>query len=157
MSRRTQRIANLIRNALGAILLSKLADPRVDPARTSITRVKVPEDLLTAKVFVSVIGTPAEQRKTVTALQHASGHLQELLGREISLRHTPVLQFEPDVQFKKTIETLELINKAMAEIHEKEQDQQEARSDSETPGQDDEAHLGDSAPASARSQDRDAS
>jgi ribosome-binding factor A len=131
MSRRTQRIANLVRNALGSILLSKLADPRVDPARTSITRVKVPEDLLTAKVYVSVIGTPAEQRKTVTALRHASGHLQELLGREISLRNTPVLQFEPDVQFKKTIETLELINKAMAEIHEKDSSSLSSQADQE--------------------------
>lgn len=120
MSRRTQRIANLVRNSLGGILLSKLSDPRVDPARTSITRVEVPEDLLTAKVFVSVMGTGAEQRKTVNALKHASGRLQELLARDVALRHTPLLQFELDTQFKKTLQTLEIINKAMEEIHEKE-------------------------------------
>lgn len=135
MSRRTQRIASLVRNSLGAILLSKLSDPRVDPARTSITRVEVPEDLLTAKVFVSVMGTPAQQRKTVTALKHATGRLQELLARDVQLRHTPLLQFELDTQFKKTLQTLEIINQAMEEIHDKQRARDEAQApESPTPG-----------------------
>ncbi len=130
MSRRTQRVSNLVRNALAKILHQRLADPRVDPARTSITRVEVPEDLLTAKVYVSVMGTPAQQRKTVNALKHAAGHLQELLGREISLRHTPVLTIEMDRQFKKTLQTLELIQQAMDEIHEKDQPESATPEDS---------------------------
>ncbi|MFP4354663.1 MAG: 30S ribosome-binding factor RbfA [Phycisphaerae bacterium] len=133
MSRRTQRVSNLIRNALAEILHKRLADPRIDPARTSITRVEVPEDLMTAKVYVSVMGTEGQQRKTIAALQHARGHLQELLGREISLRHTPVLQIEFDKQFKKTIETLELIQQAMDEIDRK---QSESAPDAQGPEED---------------------
>jgi ribosome-binding factor A len=136
MSRRTQRIANLVRNSLGALLLSKLSDPRVDPARTSITRVEVPEDLLTAKVFVSVMGTPAEQRKTVTALKHAAGRLQDLLARDVQLRHTPVLRFELDTQFKKTLQTLEIINQAMEEIHARQRARDEADGPESQPSDD---------------------
>jgi ribosome-binding factor A len=124
MSRRTQRVGNLVRQTLGEILLSKLSDPRIDPARTSITRVEVPEDLLTAKVFVSVLGTEGQQSRTVRALQHAAGHLQELLRDRVALRHTPVLSFQLDTQFKKTLETLGIIQQAMDEIHEKEQARQ---------------------------------
>jgi len=120
MSRRTQRVGNLIRETIGQVLLSKMSDPRVDPARTSVTRVEIPEDLLTAKVFVSVIGGEGQQRRTLRALRHAAGHIQELIMREISLRHTPVLTFEIDERFKKTLQTLEIIQQAMDEIHEKE-------------------------------------
>jgi len=120
MSRRTQRVGNLIRQTLGEVLLSKLSDPRIDTARTSITRVEVPEDLLTARVFVSVIGTEGEQNRTLHGLCHAAGRLQELMMERIRLRHTPVLRFELDTRFKKTLETLDIIQRAMDEIHEKE-------------------------------------
>jgi ribosome-binding factor A len=120
MSRRTQRVANLIRQTLGEALLSKLSDPRIDPVKTSVTRVEIPEDLLTAKVFVSVLGTAAEQRRVLRALRHAAGYLQERMMQQISLRHTPVLSFEIDRRYKKTLETLDLIRQAMDEIHEKE-------------------------------------
>ena len=120
MSRRTERVANLIRQIIGQVVLSKLSDPRIDPARTSITRAEVPEDLLTAKVFVSVIGTDADERRTIRALQHAAGRIQELIRQQVSLQHTPVLSFEIDTRYKKTMQTLEIIQQAMDEIHQKE-------------------------------------
>ena len=102
------------------MLLSKISDPRIDPARTSITEVEVLDDLLTATVYISVIGSEADQRKAITALNGAAGHLQEMLGRQITLRNTPILKFQTDDKFKKTLHTLELIQEAMDEIHEKE-------------------------------------
>ena len=123
MNRRPKRIASLIRDIIGQILLTKLSDPRIDPARTSVVRVEVPEDLLTAKVYVSVIGEPAEQRRTLRALRHAAGHVQELMMRQISLRHTPMLDFQIDTRFKKTVETLEIIQKVSEELRAKDESQ----------------------------------
>lgn len=133
MSRRPQRVANLIRQTLGEVILGKLADPRIDPARTSVTRVEMTEDLLTAKVYVSVMGDEARKRRTLEALGHAAGHLQELMMRQISLRHTPILSFEYDVRYKKTLETLEIIQQAMDEIHDKERLRQEQSAPAGTP------------------------
>jgi ribosome-binding factor A len=116
MNRRPKRVASLIRDTIGQILLTRLSDPRIDPARTSIVRVEVPDDLLTAKVYVSVIGEPADQRRTLRALKHAAGHVQELMMREISLRHTPILHFQIDTKLKKTMEILETIHKASEEL-----------------------------------------
>jgi len=116
-------VASLIRNTIGQLLLAKISDPRIDPAKTSVTRVEVPDDLLTAKVYVSVIGTEAEQRTTLRALRHAAGRVQELMMREIRLRHTPLLEFALDEKFKKTLETYRLIQVAMDEIRQKEQRQ----------------------------------
>jgi len=119
MKRRTQRVNNLIRDMIAEVVMSRLSDPRIDPARTSITRVEMPDDLLTAKVYVSVIGNEAEQRRTLSGLRHASGRIQELMMRQVALRHTPVLQFLPDVQFKKTLQTLEIISRLSEEFEQK--------------------------------------
>ena len=129
MSRRTERVSNLIRKIVAQLLLTKMSDPRFDPAKTSITRVEVPSDLLTAKVYVSVMGTEGEQRNVLRALRHASGHIQELLGRQITLRQTPILEFVLDEKFKKTLKTLDLIQQAMDEIHEKDVTQTSGETD----------------------------
>ncbi|KKL81065.1 hypothetical protein LCGC14_1998460, partial [marine sediment metagenome] len=84
MSRRTERIAKSIQQVISRILRTDLADPRIDTAVTSITRVEVAEDLLRAKVYVSVIGRESRQRLTVEALNHAAGRIQARLREQIS-------------------------------------------------------------------------
>ena len=122
MSRRTQRIESLIRDTIGMLLLTKIADPRIDPARTSVTRVEVPADLLSARVYISVIGTEAQQRNALRALQHAAGHIQELMMRQIELRTTPILDFQADVQFKKAIQTQAIIQQVSEELRRKDEE-----------------------------------
>jgi ribosome-binding factor A len=124
-------VANLIRQILGQALLSKIADPRINPALTSVTRVEVPEDLMTARVYISVMGTEAEQELTLRAIRHASGRLQELMMRQMSLRNTPILSFETDKEFKKTLQTLDIIQRAMDEIEQKEKARKAAAGETE--------------------------
>lgn len=121
MKRRAQRVSNLIRNIVSELVRTRLSDPRIDPARVSITRVEMPEDLLTARVFVSVMGDEPLQRRTLQALRHAGGHIQELLMRQIQLRNTPLLEFVYDTQFKKTIETLLLLSQVSEEIRQRDE------------------------------------
>jgi ribosome-binding factor A len=132
MSRRTERVGNLIRNTLGSILLAKMSDPRFDPVKVSITRVDVPEDLLSAVVYVSVAGGPGEETKALGALRHAAGYLQEKMMKEIQLRHTPRLDFRIDEGFKKTLQTLRVLSEVSEELREKD----EARRRAEAAGQD---------------------
>jgi len=119
MSRRTERIGKVIKQSVGRILRTELSDPRIDTARTSITRVEVQEDLLRAKVYVSVIGTEAEQRRTVRALNHAAGRIQLEMRRDVSLRFMPALEFLTDKQFKGALKTWQLIQQAMDELRER--------------------------------------
>ncbi len=120
MSRRTERIGKLFQQHIGRILLTELSDPRLDPARTSVTRVRVQEDLLRAKVYVSILGTEAEQRRGLEALQHAAGRVQALLRQQVRLRYMPALEFRTDEQFKGALRTWEVIREAMDEIHARE-------------------------------------
>jgi ribosome-binding factor A len=121
---------------MGELLLTKLSDPRIDRARTSVTRVEVAEDLLTAKVYISVMGTEGRQNRTLQALRHASGHIQELMMRQMSLRTTPVLSFLVDTEFKKTLETLNIIQRVADEIRQKDEALQAGPDDGQTtPGE----------------------
>jgi ribosome-binding factor A len=86
-----------------------------------VTHVVTADDLLSAKVFISVIGTEGQQKRTLSALKHASGHIQELVADKVELRNMPILTFVLDTQFKKTLETLTILQKVSEEIRQKEQ------------------------------------
>ncbi len=117
MSRRTERVGNLIRNVLAEHVPHRLHDPRIEPL-TTITRVEVSEDLSLARVHVSVMAPPTRQRLTVEALQHAAGRLRRIVGRQVRLRKIPTLVFELDDSVRKAFETVRAIDQAMAELGE---------------------------------------
>jgi len=58
MTQRTDRIDELLRQEIGALLAKEVADPRIGFA--TITDVETAPDLRHAKVWVSVIGQPGE-------------------------------------------------------------------------------------------------
>lgn len=109
-----------MQQTIGQIVMTELSDPRIESARTSITRVRVQEDLLRAKVYVSILGTDAQQRLGLEGLRHAAGRIHALLRDRISLRFIPELDFLNDEQFKGTLKTWDIIRQAMNEIREKE-------------------------------------
>ena len=59
VSQRTERVDELLRQEIGAIVSREVADPRV--GFVTITDVETTDDLRHAKVWVSVIGQPAER------------------------------------------------------------------------------------------------
>src|SRR5262249_19697706 len=59
------------------------------------------------------MGTPAEQKLTLRALQHAAGFVQAKLARRLRTRFTPVLRFVLDEGVKKSIEMSRLIQEAL--------------------------------------------
>ena len=89
MKRRMERIGKLMQHAIGQILMRNISDPRIEPARTSVTRVVVQEDLLRAKVYISVLGEEADQTKAMAALGRAAGRIQSLLRNKWSCAPCP--------------------------------------------------------------------
>src|SRR5262249_7243346 len=86
---RLARVAEAIREAASETILFELRDPRVK--LVTVTRAEVSGDLQHAKVYVSVMGTPAEQKRTLRGLQHAAGFVQSKLAGRLQTRFTPVL------------------------------------------------------------------
>ncbi len=60
-SHRSLRIAQAIREVVATAILFEVADPRV--RAVTVLRVEVSGDLRQAKVYVSVMGTEAEQKQ----------------------------------------------------------------------------------------------
>ena len=94
MNRRVERVSDLLRAELGALILSDLHDPRIRLA--TVSTVDMTKDLRRAKVRVSVLGNDDERQLCIAALQHACGFLRTRLASRLRLRFTPELLFELD-------------------------------------------------------------
>ena len=94
MSRRTDRLSDLLRAELSELILREIKDPRIK--LVSLTGVDVTSDLRRAVVRVSVLGEESEREEAVEALRHARGFLRTELARRLRTRATPELIFELD-------------------------------------------------------------
>lgn len=94
MSRRTERVNELLRDHISTVLARDINDPRIDGIVT-ITAVETSRDLAHARVWVSVAGGRENAQRTLQGLRSASGFLQRgLMG--LGLRRTPELNFVID-------------------------------------------------------------
>ena len=113
-TRRQEKVARVIKEAVSDAIANHLSDPRIE-GFTSVTRVEVAPDLKTADVYVSIFGgDEVMQRKTFAAINHARARIQSLVGDRISGKFCPILSFYMDEQFKKTLEIMDIIEKAVA-------------------------------------------
>ena len=120
---RQEKLGELIAVEISDLLRNRVKDPRVGFA--SITRVEVSGDFRHARIFVSVMGDPEEQRETMKALKHAAGFLRHELATRLTLRYMPELDFRLDTSIEKGAQILNLIR----QVEEEEQQQQQAQQD----------------------------
>ena len=79
-----------------SMLLMNIKDPRVKrQGMISVTAVDTTTDLRHAKVYISVLA-PESEKELMKGLKSASGYLRSEIGKALSLRYTPELQFEID-------------------------------------------------------------
>lgn len=93
--RRSDRVAEAIREEVATFLRNDAKDPRISPLVT-VTGCEVTRDLRHAKVFVSVMGTDAERAQTFEGLASVATHLRSRVGRALRLRLAPEIVFRPD-------------------------------------------------------------
>ena len=113
MTRRTERINDLLREEISELLRRQVKDPRVG-GLVSITEVLVSPDLRNAKVYVSVLGSDEEKASTLDALAAASSYLQRELGRRLTIRRTPHLAFLADDTLEEGMRIQNLLDEAAA-------------------------------------------
>ena len=94
MSERMRRVDTAVRQVLGDAVSQDLKDPRV--GFVTVTDVSTSPDLRHARVYVSILGTPAEKEDSLAGLRSAHGFLQGRVARELRLKNTPELEFVLD-------------------------------------------------------------
>jgi ribosome-binding factor A len=92
--KRADRVNALLQRELGMIISEELRDPRI--AFSTVTEVKVTDDLRSARVHVSVLGDEEQIASTMKAIEEAKPYLRHELGRRTELRFVPELTFVSD-------------------------------------------------------------
>lgn len=99
MSRRTERVNELLRAELSDLIHREVKDPRVD-GMVSITEVVVAPDLKRATVYVSHLSETGDHEGMLEGLQHAAHFLHGELLKRLNLRNVPqlVFRFDPSIE-----------------------------------------------------------
>lgn len=108
MTRRAERVSNLIRQEICHLLQEQVNDPRLS-GLISVTKVSTSPDLKQAKVYVSVLGEQANKNEILQGFKSASGFFRRELSRRLILRFIPELSFEYDNSIEHGAEVLKLI------------------------------------------------
>lgn len=114
MTRRTERLNDLLREEISQILHHQARDPRL-AGLLSITRVDISPDMRYARVFVSILGSDEEKDRALQGLDRAQGFFRRELARRLNLRRTPLLSFHRDDSIEEAARVLELMGKVEKE------------------------------------------
>ena len=114
-TRRQEKVASVVKEGVSDAIAHHLNDPRIE-GFVSVTKVEMAGDLRSAEVYLSIFGKDqATQSKTFAAISHAKNRIQALVAGRIQSKFSPVLHFHLDEQFKKTLETMRLIDEVASE------------------------------------------
>lgn len=96
MSRRMEKVADLLQSEIAELLQRRVRHPALQDAMISITHVDVAADLTSARIHVSVMAEAEEQAEVMEALARSTSFLHRELMKRIQIRRVPRLHFELD-------------------------------------------------------------
>ena len=96
MSRRMEKVADLLQSEIAELLQRRVKHPAIEGAMVSITHVDVAPDLANARIHVSVMAGPEEQAEVLDALGRSASFMHRELTKRIRIRRVPLLRFELD-------------------------------------------------------------
>jgi len=110
---RARRLEAEIQRLLAALIAREVKDPRV--GNVTITAVQVAPDMGTARVYFTPFASREPASQVRLGLTHAASFLRGELGRRLSLRHAPRLEFVFDESAESAARLTSLIDKAVAD------------------------------------------
>jgi len=93
--RRIERINSLLIEVVSEVINKDVKHPDVHEL-TSVAKADVSADLHYAKIYISVIGTDEDKKKTLAALESAAGFIAVNSSKKVVLHHFPQLTFKLD-------------------------------------------------------------
>ena len=92
---RARKLAERIKVLVAEALERTVKDP--DLGFVTITDVKVTPDLQHAKIFYTVWGSDEDRARSSEIIERNRGRIRGEVGRQLSIRLTPTVEFELDV------------------------------------------------------------
>jgi ribosome-binding factor A len=93
-SLRLQRVRELLKREIGEVIRREFEVSHV--GLITVNDVDVAGDLHSAVVFISILGSPEQQKRGFTLLERHRKRIQGLVGRAVVLKYTPRLRFLMD-------------------------------------------------------------
>ncbi|MEN0058432.1 MAG: 30S ribosome-binding factor RbfA [Bdellovibrio sp.] len=97
------------------------------PGLVTVSQVRMPADLRTAKVYISVLGSEAQQSEALELLQERAFEIQNFIGKELKMRYCPKLTFYTD----HTTEQVLKVEKILSELELERQSKGSSETDDE--------------------------
>ena len=94
MSERMPRVDELLREEISTLVSTSMNDPRL--GFVTVISVETTPDLRHAKVYVSLIGSEAQQRASLAALRSAVPFLRTKISKGLRIKRVPALHFAID-------------------------------------------------------------
>jgi len=107
-SRRIERVNELLKHEIGEIIRREFNI--ADTGLVSVNAVETSGDLRSAKVFISVLGKPDQQKTALRRIDEKRTFIQGQIGRSIVLKYTPTLTFLMDDTIEKGNRVLQIID-----------------------------------------------
>lgn len=114
MSRRIDRVNEVLRLEISQLLARQIKDPRLSGVITTITEVRTSSDLRNALVLLSVMGDQDAKQSALAGIQSAAKFLRRELRDRLTLRYVPFLSFALD----DSLENADRLEELMNQIHE---------------------------------------
>jgi ribosome-binding factor A len=109
--KRSQRVAEMLRHEISQIITQELKDPQI--GITTVTAIKVTDDLKLAKIYVSILGDTETREKGLHGLERAKSWIRTEIGQRLDLKFVPELKFFYD----ETSDYAENIESLIKKIH----------------------------------------
>lgn len=110
-TRRLLKAAEAVRGVVSMAILTQVRDPRVQDV--TVTGVEMAPDMRSAKVVVSIMGSPAKQELALRGLSNSAGFLQAKIAERIDTRYIPKLRFEIDEGVKHSLEIARVLGEVL--------------------------------------------
>ncbi len=109
--KRSERVADLLRQEISNIILRRMKDPRIE--FVTVTDVGLTKDLKFARVFVSVLDKDVTQR-TLQILNGASHFIRHEVAKKVRMKFIPQIEFFED----KSLDYGEKIDRLLEQVKE---------------------------------------
>lgn len=127
--RRVARVEREIQATIAQFLIRGFKSPL--PGLVTVASVKMPADLRSARVYISVLGEDKHLEETLELLQERAFEIQNFIGKELKMRYCPKLTFYAD-------HTTDQVLKVERILHELEEERKSQGKQGESEESDDE-------------------
>lgn len=89
--KRAERVKEVLQQEIASIIRDEVKDIRI--GFVTVTEVYLTDNLRSAKIYISPMGTEEQKRNTIKGIHSAAKFIRSQLGKRMRIKHLPELSF----------------------------------------------------------------